>query len=95
MILSLPTFIGVILASASTGVVVGIAGKKIYDKHDCFVDSNNFFEIDVSPCLFCSQEDLEAGLENFPHSRAEPHSRAKPLAFEGSKWNDFLKLHAQ
>lgn len=90
MILSLPTFIGVILASASTGVVVGIAGKKIYDKHDCYVDSNNFFEIDVSPCLFCSQEDLEAGLENVPH-----HSPSNEHAFEESKWNDFLKLHTQ
>jgi hypothetical protein len=88
MILSVSTLIGVILASASTGVVVGIVGKKVFDQPDpdCTLGCNNF-TIDVSPCHFCDR-DLE-----------DPSSGAtfdgSQCAFSGSRWNDFLKLHTQ
>ena len=90
MILSVSTLSGVILASASTGVVVGIVGKKVFDQPDpdCTLDCNNF-TIDVSPCHFCDR-DLEEGGATFEGGEA-----GSQCAFAGSQWNDFLKLHTQ
>lgn len=98
MILSVSTLIGVIIASASTGVVVGIAGKKIFENpyQDCVLASNNFI-IDVSPCCFC---DLEAPPMEISQSSGE-FKNAAGATVEGSKtageakWNNFLKLHNQ
>ena len=95
MILSVSTLIGVILASASTGVVVGIVGKKVFDQPDdpdCTLGCNNF-TIDVSPCHFCDR-DLEdpSGGATFEGGATFDGS---PCAFSGSRWNDFLKLHTQ
>ena len=90
MILSVPTLIGVILASASGGIVVGIVGKKIYDQpgKDCFLKSNNF-TIDISPCHFC--RDLEAPSDGL-HVHPNPEAYSNP---EGEQWHNFLKLHTQ